>query len=121
AKKNEANGYFELGYCYYYGCGIEEDNERAFKWHQLGAKNGSIIASYFLASCYKYGYGKENLFKAFELYKESAENGFIQSQYELASCYAFGKGIQENKIQALLYQENDGEYDVSESIRSTGM
>jgi TPR repeat protein len=116
-KQNNSNGYFEAGYCYYYGCGIEKNKKKAFEFCQLAANNGLNIALYFFANYFS---TQNNLLETFELYKKSAENEFIYSQYELAKCYNYGKGTRQNKKEALkwygLYQKNNGKHDASFEI-----
>ncbi len=119
SEKGDINGHYEVGYCYNHGYGIEKNHEKSFEFYQLAANSELNIALKKLADFYQYI--EENKFKAFELYKKSAENGFIPSQYELANCYKDGKGIQQNKNETLkwfkLYQENDGDQDVSSIIK----
>ncbi|RIA87874.1 hypothetical protein C1645_807102 [Glomus cerebriforme] len=113
SQKNDMNGHYEVGYYYDYK---EIVKQQYIISYQLAANNGLNIASYYLANSFKYNYGTQTDY--FELYKQSAENGFIPSQYELAECYS--EGIKENKMEALkwykLYQENDGNYNVTTEI-----
>ncbi|GET01119.1 kinase-like domain-containing protein [Rhizophagus clarus] len=120
SKAHNLYGYYQVGYCYYYGYGVEENNEYAFKFLQSAIDCN--IGLHYLAACYKFGYGIEaNSSKSFELYKQSAEEGFVPSQYEVATCCRSGTGTKENKTEALkwykLYQESGGEYNVSSHIK----
>ncbi|GBC01816.1 hypothetical protein RclHR1_04340013 [Rhizophagus clarus] len=116
-QQNDINGYYEIGHYYY--CKI--NYEKAFEFFHLAIDNGLNTAFYFLAYCYKFGYGLDNdPVEAFKLYKTSSENGFIPSQYELAKCYKNGIGTQEDKNEALKwyksYRNNDGKCEVTSDI-----
>ncbi|RIA87944.1 hypothetical protein C1645_713603 [Glomus cerebriforme] len=122
SQQNDINGHFEVGDCYDHGDCIKENPKKAFEFYQLASNNGLNIALNQLAFCYNYGYGiKRDVYKAFELYKKSSDNGFIPSQRGLAWCYEYGEGTQRNKREALkwykLFQENDGDFDVSSEIK----
>ena len=52
-----------LGLCYYYGIGVEENKETAFKYLKEAAleKGANLTAQYYLAQCYQNGIGtKQN-------------------------------------------------------------
>ncbi|GBC03027.1 hypothetical protein RclHR1_04940007 [Rhizophagus clarus] len=122
SKKNDTNGHYEVGYCYFYACGTEDNDAKACKFYQLSANNDLNIALDSLAFCYKHAIGvQKNRSKAFEFYKKSAENGYVLSQYELARCYQNGIGTQINLKEALkwyeLYQENSGAIYASHRIK----
>jgi TPR repeat protein len=122
SKKNDINGHYEVGYCYFYACGTEDNDVKACKFYQLAANKGLNIALDSLAFCYKHAIGvQKNRSKTFELYKKSAENGYLLSQYELARCYQNGIGTQINQKEALkwykLYQKSSGTIYASHRIR----
>ncbi|PKK77787.1 kinase-like protein [Rhizophagus irregularis] len=122
SKNDDINGHYEVGYCYFYACGTEDNDEKACTFYEQGANKGLNIALDSLAFCYKHAIGvpKDRL-KTFELYKKSAENGYVMSQYELARCYQNGIGTQINQKKALkwyeLYQKNSGTVYASHRIK----
>ncbi|GET65601.1 kinase-like domain-containing protein [Rhizophagus irregularis DAOM 181602=DAOM 197198] len=116
-KNQNKSAYIWLfGLFYYYGIGIEENDNKAFESFSNAAENNCSIAQIYLAKCYEYGYGTEedknlafnwlgkgidkNESKAFEYYKISAEKNFIDAQYQLGNCYYYGVGIEIDKVQA---------------------
>ncbi|GBB88340.1 hypothetical protein RclHR1_01490021 [Rhizophagus clarus] len=124
SRKNDINGHYEVGYCYSYECGVKKNYDKAFEYFQRAADGELNIALHYLAKCYEYGHGtqKDNL-KVFELYKKSAEKGFVPSQYPLARFYEEGvEGTQQNLKEALKwykkYRGNNGEYNVSNNIKT---
>ena len=57
AGEGSARALSGLGYCYYRGYGVEENNEEAVKWFRLAAKQGIADAQYYLGMCLYYGWG----------------------------------------------------------------
>ena len=67
-----------LGFCYYQGIGVEEDNDQAFHWFEKAAAQGYPRALQLLGECYENGYGVEqDEAKAAQLYRQAHEQGYI--------------------------------------------
>ncbi|UZO08517.1 uncharacterized protein OCT59_028771 [Rhizophagus irregularis] len=86
------------GLFYYYGIGIEENDEKAFELFSKAAENNYSIAQVYLAKCYNDGYGIEkNKNLAFNWYQKGAENKSIIGQFYLGYCYEFNIGTKNNE------------------------
>lgn len=96
ALKDNAEAQYELGYCYFYGVGVEQNRQEAIKWHRIAAENGFAKAQCVLAGRYHVGKDIEQYdAKAFYWYRKSAELGDVEGQYQLAVFYE--QGIEVNK------------------------
>ncbi|RGB35179.1 kinase-like domain-containing protein, partial [Rhizophagus diaphanus] len=83
-----------LGLFYYYGIGVEEDDNKAFELFSEAAENNYSIAQIYLAKCYNDGYGtEENKNLSFKWYQRAVENKSIVGQFYLGYCYEFNIGI----------------------------
>lgn len=57
-----------IGVCYYEGRGVNQDFNKAFEWFNKGYQNGSKVALFNLAKCYRSGLGtKQDVQKGTEL------------------------------------------------------
>ena len=73
AELGDATAQYELGICYYFGYGVEEDKVEAKRWH-----------------C-----------KAAEQFRKAAEQGDTVAQYSLGICYFTGYGVEEDQAKAV--------------------
>jgi len=91
-KNGDVNAINELAYRYFYGEGVEENKEEAFRLYMSGAEQGSIKCKFNLAMCYYNGNGTEKNKKiSFEMFKELAENhNHFRSYYYLGEIYFWG-------------------------------
>lgn len=55
ANKGNAEAQGEIGICYKYGKGVNQDFSKALYWLKEGAKNGNAKAQYQLGNIYQYG------------------------------------------------------------------
>jgi TPR repeat protein len=81
-KTAQAEVLYNLGDHYWYGFGVEEDNDEALKYYRKAAELGHADAMNAIAWCYSQGYGVErNLDASYKWYKKAArayyENGEI--------------------------------------------
>ena len=73
-----------LGFCYYQGIGVEENDEEAVKWFAKAAERGQPRALFLLGECYEEGNGvKADLNKAKEYYQRAADRGYQSAQKAL--------------------------------------
>lgn len=83
-----------LGDCYYYGRGVEQNYHKAVQYYQKDAEKGDASAQNNLGNCYYYGKGVEqNYQKAVQWYQKAAEQGNVRAQCNLGGCYDAGRGI----------------------------
>ncbi|GBC52592.2 uncharacterized protein OCT59_028773 [Rhizophagus irregularis] len=98
-KNQDKSAYIWLfGLLYYYGIGIEENDNKSFELFLKAAENNYSIAQVYLAKCYDDGYGTEvNKNLAFNWYQKAVENRSIVGQFYLGYCYEFNIGTKNNK------------------------
>lgn len=76
AAQGNARAQYELGLCYLYGKGVEQDNSEFVKWTRKAANNGNTQAQYHIGKCYEYACGvKEDLHEALNWYRKAAKGG----------------------------------------------
>ena len=77
ANQGYADAQFWLGYCYYRGFGVEQEDIFAAPWFEKAAKQGHAAAQYYYGVCCEYGFRGQTADKqeAFEWYKKSAAQG----------------------------------------------
>lgn len=91
-----------LGLCYEYGIGVEYNMSEAFKYYEIAANNGYIVAMYHTGRCYLEGAGvKENAAEAYRWFNESAQQDNAAAQYNLGMLLLNGKGVAMDKEAAL--------------------
>ena len=67
---------YNLGHCYYYGEGVEQDDVLATEWFRKAAEQGFSDAQHGLAVCYEAGIGVgQNMSQAIFWYRKAAEQG----------------------------------------------
>ena len=75
----------QLGFCYYYGNGVERDYAKAFELFSEGAEKGCAYAMYWIGQCYHLGDGVEqDMPTAIEWNRKAAAKGNRHSQAWLA-------------------------------------
>jgi hypothetical protein len=75
----------QLGFCYYYGNGVERDYAKAFELFGEGAEKGCTYAMYWIGQCYWKGHGvKEDMPTAIEWNRKAAAKGHTHSHIWLA-------------------------------------
>lgn len=109
-KKSAEAGYwrsqYELGECYFYGSGINEDEEEAVKWYRKSAENGYAEAQNMLGKCYHNGNGvEEDLEEAVMWFERAANQEFAPAQNNLGYCYYNGYGVDEDEEEAVMWFE----------------
>ena len=97
AKKGHALSENELGDCYYYGRGCEQDYTKAFSWFEKSATHGCVMGQFNLGYCYCYGKGtNKNYNLAAVWFKKATDQGHTSAMVELGNCYYFGCGVAKN-------------------------
>ncbi len=104
-KKKAAQGdmdwQFELGEYYFFGLGVQQDYNEAFKWLHLAATRGHPGAQQHIGLMYHRGEGvPRNDDEAFKWLKLSAEQGDSHGQYWLGRVYFWGLGVQQDFLKA---------------------
>ena len=85
AERGWAPAQCQLGTCYYYGKGVQQNYYKAFEWYTKAASQGNATAQYNMGTCYLYGYGTtRNTAKAIEWYTKAANQGNTNAKQALA-------------------------------------
>ena len=88
---------YERGKAYYYGSGVEQSFDKAFKAFTHAAKVGDLEAKTALGLMYIEGTGvNQDDQKGVEYLKEAAANDNAKAQYYLGSMYYLGIGVKRN-------------------------
>lgn len=105
AEQEHLDALFQMGRCYHYGLGVEQDFKNAASYYYRAAKMGHIEGQFNLAFLYETGNGVEqHLEYALEWYKNAAEQGDASSQCRAAFIYEKGMGaVPKNELEALRY------------------
>ena len=92
---SDANG--ALGYCYYFGVGVNQDYEEAVFHYRQAAQKGIDYAQTGLGLCYLHGKGVEkDPKKAAQWFMQAAIQGDDNAEYFIGICYSLGYGIEKN-------------------------
>lgn len=110
AELGNIEGIYKIGYCYYYGKGVEQNFENAVYWFQKAAEQGHAKAQYMLGNCYYDGKGvdKDNE-EAFTWYRKAAGQGHAKAQYNLGYCYYNGAGVRQDYEMAVYWYQKSAE------------
>ena len=121
AGEGSARALSGLGYCYYRGFGVEENNEEAVKWFRLAARQGVADAQYYLGMCLYYGWGTEqDDTEAAQYFRLSAEQGDARGQYYLGNCVYLGRGAEQNDAEAVKWFRLSAEQGYARAMYSLG-
>ena len=82
---------YNLGVAYFYGTGVTQNYEQAFKYFKLASDNGHIDAMYNLGELYYFGLGTEKNYKeSAKLTKTLADKNDNDALIHLAMFYKKG-------------------------------
>lgn len=110
AENRIADAQYELSVCYYYGYGVEKDEEEAVKWSKKAAEQGHVDAQCKLGHCYYSGIGvKKDKKEAAKWYRKAAEQGSADAQYRLGECYYIGDEMDEDEGEAVKWYRKAAE------------
>lgn len=101
----DAEAINELAYRYFYGEGIEKNQEKAFELWANASLMGNIKATYNVALCFLNGEGTyKDEKQAFNILNRLAnEKGHIKSIFYLGEIYHFGLGVDVDYEKAMFY------------------
>ena len=101
---NENNKYAQsnIGLCYEYGRGVNQDYYEAVKWYRKAAEQGHAGAQNLLGVCYIKGQGvTQDYYEAVKWYRKAAEQGNADAQNNLGVRYAEGQGVTQDYYEAV--------------------
>ncbi|MCD8373140.1 MAG: leucine-rich repeat protein [Clostridia bacterium] len=101
-EEGDASGMFNIGVCYFNGCGVSKDEAIAVEWFLKAAEKGDKKAYYSLGECYSQGVGVEkNNAEAVKWYSKAAEQGNIDACFILGESYHNGVGVEKDDAEAV--------------------
>jgi|TARA_B100000959_G_scaffold281825_1_gene346821 hypothetical protein len=103
-----AKAILKVGFMYYNGMGIKQDDSKALEWYNKAVQKGHGPAYYLMGNLHAYGIlvkrdmnkAKEFWAKALDPMKASAQKGEQWAQVKLGKMYANGEGVQKDPILA---------------------
>ena len=122
AAKGNIEAQRRLGFMYYHGEGVAQDNKRAVTLFEKAAKAGDAQSASSLAKMYEFGMGVEQDYKrAAAWYRTAADLGDPASQFAASVMYYKGEGVTRDHIEAAkwwtLAMMKGGDF--AETIRSS--
>lgn len=106
AKSGNVSAYYNIGFCYDKGIGVQQNNKKAVKYYKKAAKMGSAFAANSLAICYYTGKGViKDYPEAYRLFKMAADSGNPAAFANVARCYMFGQGTNVNSKLGVMWYE----------------
>ena len=86
-----------MGFCYRFGKGVEQDENKSVKWFKISAAHGDVCGIHYLGICYYMGQGVEqDRVKAFRLQMTAASQGHGGALYDMGSALYYGEGVDRN-------------------------
>jgi len=98
AEQGDAESQFRVGVAYFYGQGVQADEEEALRWVRRAAsqKNGHALDML-------------NHRTMFQEYQAKAEQGDAEAQYKLADCLFYSKGVKSDEVEAMKWYRKAAE------------
>ncbi|TRZ96708.1 MAG: sel1 repeat family protein [Rhodocyclaceae bacterium] len=101
AASGNAEAQRRLGFRYYHGEGIAQDNAQAVALFEKAAAGGDTESASNLGRMYEFGMGvKQDDHRAAEWYRRAAELGEPSSQFRLSVMYYQGQGVARDRVEA---------------------
>ena len=102
AEEGDADAQFSLGYMYYEGEGVSQDNKEAVKWWRLSAEQGDADAQFNLGVMYDQGEGvPQDNKEVVKWWRLAAEQGHADAQLSLGYMYYEGEGVSQDNKEAV--------------------
>ena len=109
AEQGNAEAQFSLGFMYYRGEGVPEDDTEAARWLDRSAEQGHARAQYILGIMYEYGRGVPQndaeaarwYHRAAKWYRRRAAEQDAEAQYTLSLMYEYGRGVPQDTAEAV--------------------
>ena len=101
AVKGNVEAQRRLGFMYYHGEGVSQDNKRAVTLFEGAAEAGDIQSAANLAMMYEHGMGvMQDDKRAAKWYGKAAESGDRGAQFNASVMYYKGQGVAQDRIEA---------------------
>lgn len=117
AVQGDAAAIRKLADMYFYGEGVEEDNEKAIELYLKLADQNDSEVNRRIGVCYSC---LEDYEKAVEWYLKAAEQGNDEAQCNLGTCYYSGEGVEEDTEKAIEWYLKSAEQGNADAQRYLG-
>ncbi len=102
AEQGDAGAQVALGWKYFDGEGVPQDDAVAGRWFRLAAAQGDADAQFYLGFMYAAGRGiEQDDAEAIHWYRLAAEQGHASGQFNLGYMYEKGRGVSQDATEAV--------------------
>lgn len=102
AEKGNPKSCYELGLRYFYGNGVDRDEQEADKWYLKAAQLGNPEAQFAQGRRHHYGLNtNKDLPEAAKWYHKAAMSGHAEAQLQLGLFYESGTGLEKDQAIAM--------------------
>lgn len=99
--KGNAEAQRRLGFMYYHGEGVAQDNPRAISLFEKAARGGDAESAHNLGTMYEYGMSVvPDEGRAAEWFRRAADLGEPYAQFRLSIMYYQGEGVARDRVEA---------------------
>lgn len=121
AKAGDPNAQYVLGWKYYFGSGVPQNDMLAAQWMRQSADRGSMKGQYFLGSLYMRGCGvPKNESEMARWWQMAAERGYPRAQAALGWAYQAGRGVAKDEKTAAEWYRKAADQDEPEGEARLG-
>jgi TPR repeat protein len=104
AAKGSGEAQRRLGFMYYHGEGVAQDNKRAVALFEGAVQAGDVESASNLARMYEFGMGVElDEIRATTWYRKAAEMGEPAAQFSTSVMYYKGQGVARDRVEAAMW------------------
>ena len=104
ASRGNAEAQRRLGFMYYHGEGVAQDNKRAVTLFESAVAAGDVESASNLAKMYEFGMGVEpDEKRASAWYRKAAEMGEPAAQFTTSVMYYKGQGVERDRVEAAMW------------------
>jgi hypothetical protein len=101
AQNGDPEAQYQLGLLNYYGDGVWDDFEEAYKWFLESAKQGHAKAQYRVGGLCLYSFTGSNRQESFNWHLKSANQGYHNAQVEIGLAYQLGSQVPQDHKEAV--------------------
>lgn len=99
--KGNVDAQRRLGFMYYHGEGVAQDNPRAISLFEKAARGGDAESAHNLGTMYEYGMSvAQDEGRAAEWFRRAADLGEPYAQFRLSVMYYKGEGVARDRVEA---------------------
>jgi TPR repeat protein len=106
ARAGNSKANVQVGWCYEFGEGVQQNLSEAAKWYRTAADLGNSRGQKNLGALYEAGGGvREDWVEAAKWYQKSAAQQDPDGQAALARAYQFGIGVPQSRMDAIVWDQ----------------